>query len=313
VYDISNKEVKLMRIGFVGLGKMGAQIVTKLLADGHQVVVTDINADAVAAMAQAGATPAKNRAELVSLLPGQAIIWLMIPSNFVGEELDRFAELLPAGSVLIDGGNSDFRLTVQRSGKLAAKNITLIDVGTSGGILGLTNGFSMMVGGPTEAVETIASVLDTLAAPRGAHHHFGGSGAGHYVKMVHNGIEYSLMQAYAEGYQLLAEGPVKQLDLAAVADVWQHGSIIASGLNELIAGIYRENPKFDGIEGYVAQSGEGVWTSEVADASGVPMPALEAALNTRAASEAGHVNHATKLLAALRNAFGGHNLNRGSK
>jgi len=303
----------LMRIGFVGLGKMGAQIVTKLLTDGHEVVVTDINAQAVADMAKAGAVPAKDRAELVSLLPGQAIIWLMIPSDFVGPELDIFAELLPAGSVLIDGGNSDFRLTIQRSAKLSTSSITLIDVGTSGGILGLTNGFSMMVGGPVEPVNAITPVLDTLAAPRGAHHHFGASGAGHYVKMVHNGIEYSLMQAYAEGYQLLAEGPIKNLDLAAVANVWQHGSIIASGLNELIAGIYQENPNFDGIEGYVAQSGEGLWTSEVADAAGVPMPALDVALKTRADSEAGQISHATKLLAALRNAFGGHNLNRGSK
>ncbi len=302
-----------MRIGFVGLGKMGAQIVTKLLADGHEVVVTDINAAAVASMADAGATPAKDRAELVSLLPAPAIIWLMIPADYVGAELDSFAELLPAGSILIDGGNSDFRLTQERSHKLTPKNITLVDVGTSGGILGLANGFSMMVGGPDEQTELIVPILDTLAAPRGAHHHFGSTGAGHYVKMVHNGIEYSLMQAYAEGYQLLAEGPIESLDLAAVANVWQHGSIIASGLNELIAGIYAKNPKFDGIEGYVAQSGEGLWTSQVAAAAKVPMPALDVALKARAASEAGHISHATKLLAAMRNAFGGHNLNRGSK
>jgi 6-phosphogluconate dehydrogenase len=303
----------LMRIGFVGLGKMGAQIVTKLLADGHEVVVTDINAEAVASMAKAGATPAKDRAELVSLLPGQTIIWIMIPSDYVGAELDSFAELLPAGSILIDGGNSDFRLTTKRAAKLADQDITLIDVGTSGGILGLTNGFSMMVGGPNEQTDLIVPILDTLAAPRGAHDHFGPAGSGHYVKMVHNGIEYSLMQAYAEGYQLLAEGPVGPLDLAAVAHVWQHGSIIASGLGELISDIYRTNPKFDGIEGYVAQSGEGLWTSEVADAAHVPMPALDVALKTRSDSEAGHISHATKLLAAMRNAFGGHNLNRGSK
>jgi len=292
---------------------MGAQIVTKLLADGHEVVVTDLNADAVALMAAAGATPAADRAELAKLLPGRAIVWLMIPSDYVGAELDSFAELLPAGSILIDGGNSDFRLTTQRSDQLSHKHLTLIDVGTSGGILGLTNGFSMMVGGPTEPVVAIAPLLDTLAAPRGAHHHFGPAGAGHYVKMVHNGIEYSLMQAYAEGYQLLAEGPVKPLDLAAVASVWQHGSIIASGINELIAGIYYQNPQLDGVEGYVAQSGEGLWTSQVAVAAGVPMPALSAALDTRTASAAGHVSHTTKLLAALRHAFGGHNLNRGSK
>jgi len=292
---------------------MGAQIVTKLLEADHEVVVTDINAEAVAAMANAGATPAANRTELVKLLGAPATIWLMIPADFVDAELDAFAEILPAGSTLIDGGNSDFRLTMQRSAKLATKNITLIDVGTSGGILGLTKGFSMMVGGPDEAALAIKPILDTLALPSGAHRHFGKSGSGHYVKMVHNGIEYGLMQAYAEGYQLLAEGPLQPIDLAAVANVWQHGSIIASGLNELIADIYAENPKFEGIEGFVAQSGEGLWTSEVAEAAKVPMPALDAALATRKASEAGHTSHATKLLAAMRNAFGGHSLNRGSK
>jgi len=292
---------------------MGAQIVTKLLAAGHEVVVTDINSDAVAAMAQAGATPAADRAELAALLPGPATVWLMIPADFVDAELNAFAENLPAGSTIIDGGNSDFRLTIQRSAKLAAKNITLIDVGTSGGILGFTNGFSMMVGGPDESVKAIKPILDTLSLPDGAHHHFGKSGSGHYVKMVHNGIEYGLMQAYAEGYQLLAEGPIQPIDLAAAANVWQHGSIITSGLGELIADIYAQNPKFEGIEGFVAQSGEGLWTSEVAEAAGVPMPALAAALDTRKASEAGHTSHATKLLAAMRNAFGGHSLNRGSK
>ncbi len=302
-----------MKLGFVGLGKMGAQIVVKLIGAGHEVVVTDINAAAVALMVEAGATAAKDRSQLADLLPEPAIVWLMIPAQFVESELEAFSKLLPAGSILIDGGNSDFRLTTERGKKLAAANISLIDVGTSGGVLGLVNGFSMMVGGADEPVQTVAPILDTLAKPRGAHHHFGPTGAGHYVKMVHNGIEYSLMQGYAEGYQLLAEGPIKSIDLAAVANIWQHESIIKSGLNELIAGIYVKNPTFEGIEGYVAQTGEGRWTSEVAEQAGVPMPALAAALATRMASETGQVSHATKLLAAIRNSFGGHNLNRGSK
>jgi 6-phosphogluconate dehydrogenase len=299
-----------VQIGFVGLGKMGSQIVAKLLAAGHSVVVTDVDNEAVAKMAQLGATPAKDRADLVSQLSQPVVIWLMIPAQFVQAELEEWLKLLPSGSIVVDGGNSDYRLTLQRAPLAEARGVSLIDAGTSGGILGLANGFSIMVGGPADKVEQIKPILDVLAQPHGAFHHFGPTGSGHYVKMIHNGIEYGLMQAYAEGYHLLAEGPIKQIDPVAAAEVWQHGSIIASNLNQLIEDIYKANPTLDGIDGFVAESGEGDWTKETAVSANIPTPGLDVALQTRLESQQGKVNHATKLLAAMRHAFGGHKINK---
>ena len=295
-----------MRVGFVGLGKMGSQIVTKLLQHGHEVIALDVNRAAVDEMVTKGAQAAKDRQDLVEQLGGVGVIWLMIPSQFVEAELEAYVGLLPAGSVIVDGGNSDYRLTLARAKKAEAKQLSLVDVGTSGGLMGLDNGFSMMVGGTEQAVATIEPLLGVLALPTGAFHHFGPTGSGHYIKMVHNGIEYAIMQAYAEGYNLLTEGPIRPIDLASVAEVWQHGSIITSKLNELIASIYASNPTLEGIPGIVDESGEGMWTHETAVAAHVDMPGLEAALKVRAASRTGQINHATKLLAAMRNSFGGH-------
>jgi 6-phosphogluconate dehydrogenase len=295
-----------MRIGFVGLGKMGSQIVVKLLQHGHEVVALDVNPEAVAAMAKAGAIAAQDRTDLVSQLPSPAVVWLMIPAQLVEAELDEYLKILPPGSIIVDGGNSDYRNTQARAKRTAEHNLTLVDVGTSGGIMGLKNGFSMMVGGPKPAVDIVEPLLSVLSEPTGGFHHFGPTGTGHYIKMVHNGIEYAIMQAYAEGYDLLANGPIQPIDLDAVANVWQEGSIVSSKLNELIADIYADSPDLHEIAGTVDESGEGKWTAETAEAAGVPMPALGAALQVRRDSRTGHINHGTKLLAAMRNRFGGH-------
>ena len=299
-----------MRIGFVGLGKMGSQIVQKLLSEEHEIVVTDVSEDAIKASVSMGAIGAKSPEELISLLPGRPVVWLMIPDTFVGETVATYRELLPPGSILIDGGNSFFRDTIERGKTLADKQIDYLDVGTSGGIMGLANGFSLMVGGKSDAVSYIEPILDVLARPHGGYTHLGPSGSGHYVKMVHNGVEYGMMQAYAEGYDLLRYGPVENLDLAAIAKVWQQGSIVSSTLNQLTSEILEQNPELDGIDGYVADSGEGRWTKETAQTSKIPTPALDAALHVRQDSQNGNVYFATKLLAAMRNKFGGHVINK---
>jgi 6-phosphogluconate dehydrogenase len=299
-----------MRIGFIGLGKMGAQMVTKLVAAGHEVVATDISPEAVAASVAGGAIGAADQTALVQALPQPATIWVMIPQQFVDATLTSLLPLLPEGSTIVDGGNSDYRQTMERSQLVLAAGHQLVDCGTSGGIMGLEHGFSMMLGGSQAAVEGLSPILDTLSGPSGGWHHFGPTGTGHYVKMVHNGIEYGLMQAYAEGYDLLSRGPLGPIDLAAVAAVWQTGSIVQSALGQLIAGIYKADPDLAGIEGVVDQSGEGQWTLDTAQAAGVPVPALEAALETRVSSQKGQISQATRLLAAMRNAFGGHNIHR---
>ena len=299
-----------MRIGFAGLGKMGSQIVTKLLSEGHEVVVTDINPDAIEAAVAHGAIGASTREELIHKLGDRPVVWLMIPDKFVEDEVNAYSALLPPNSIVIDGGNSFFKDTMRRAELLSSKDIVYIDVGTSGGVLGLDNGFSLMIGGQRGAFEHIEPLLDVLSKPYGGYRYMGPSGYGHYVKMVHNGVEYGLMQAYAEGYDLLQYGPLKNIDLAAVADVWQQGSIVSSTLNDLIAKILGENPGLTGIEGYVADSGEGRWTKETAEEANISMPALEGALQVRKASQEGHIYFATKLLAAMRNKFGGHSINK---
>lgn len=298
-----------MKIGFVGLGKMGGQIVAKLLADGHQVVGMDINPAIMSEYAQKGVTPAASREELVANLGEMPVLWLMLPANVVGAEVSAYLDLLPPGSILVDGGNSNYRETMLRAAEAGKKDIAYIDVGTSGGILGLEHGFCMMVGGDEAPVNRLSPVFDCLAWPRGRWARMGGLGTGHYVKMVHNGIEYGLMQAYAEGYDLLKYGEVRDLDLAVISHVWQGGSIVQSTLNQLIRDIMRENPEQDGVDGYVAESGEGRWTLQASEAANVPMPVLREAMCVRKASQNGYHTFATKLLASLRNKFGGHAIN----
>ena len=298
-----------MKLGFVGLGKMGGQIVEKLLAAGHEIHVYDINEQALASVVAHGAVATHSREELVQSLGESPIVWLMIPADYIHQEVEAFANILPAGSTLIDGGNTNYQQTIEHGQLLASKGSSFVDIGTSGGIMGLANGFCLMVGGEHERYNQITPLLDVLATPHGAHSYMGPSGYGHYVKMVHNGIEYGVMQALAEGYHLLQAGPLQNIPLAATSEVWQHGSIIESTLNKLVAEIYAENPNLDGVDGYVADSGEGRWTLEAAEQSGVAMPALQDALNVRVASQNGETTYATQLLAALRNKFGGHSIN----
>lgn len=297
-----------MKIGFIGLGKMGSQMTKRLLADNHQVTVFDVDDQAVESMAQTGAETNDSRKQLIDGLD-PVVVWLMIPSQFVDEELDKLLELAPEGSVLVDGGNSDFRQTTRRYQRCREQGVSWVDVGTSGGVKGLEEGFSMMVGGDDTAVETIRPVLETLAQTN-SWHHFGGSGSGHFTKMVHNAIEYGIMESYAEGYRMLQEGPYPDLDLAAAGNVWQHGSIISSFLNELTIEALNQNPDLDGVDGYVDESGETRWALETAKQHNIEMPAVEAAFEVRRESQQGKTNFATKLLAAMRHQFGGHAINK---
>lgn len=299
-----------MRVGFVGLGKMGRQIVEKFLHDEHEVVVYDVNTDAIHECEAFGAEAAYSREELVSKLGPNPIVWLMIPSDYVGTDVEAYSHLLPEGGILVDGGNSHYQQSIERAAMCAEKEVTYIDVGTSGGVMGLENGFSLMVGGDKPTFHHLEPFFKTLVHPHGGYAHMGTSGSGHYVKMIHNGIEYAIMQAYAEGYDLLKYGKIQGLDLKDIAAVWQRGSIIKSSLNGLIQEILEENEELDGIDGYVADSGEGRWTYETAQEANVPMPALREAIEVRRASQNGYSTFATRLLAAMRNKFGGHAINK---
>jgi 6-phosphogluconate dehydrogenase len=286
---------------------MGGQMVTRLINGGHEVAVMNRSPEPTQKAAAQGATVANGPESLVEALD-PVIIWIMLPDSVVAEHLRLLLPLAPKGSIFIDGGNSDYRNTQKLSKFVAEQGSFLVDVGTSGGILGLKNGFSMMVGGDETAVQAIKPALDTLAADKGWHH-FGPSGSGHFVKMVHNAIEYGMMESYAEGYHMLKEGPFENLDLAAAGEVWQHGSIIDSLLNQLTVEALAENPDLKGIDGIVAESGEARWALEAAKAANIPMPAIQAAFDVRLESQAGDISFATKLLAAMRNKFGGHEIN----
>lgn len=297
-----------MKIAISGLGKMGLQIARKLQEGGHTVIGHDIDASVVDnAITQHGILGAHSKQELITQFDGNPVaVWVMIPADLVDSEIDNWATVLPTGSTLIDGGNSDYRGDEARSRIVQMAGSTLLDVGTSGGVWGYDNGFSMMVGGDAAAYRSLAPIFTTLAAPRGGFDHFGDSGSGHYVKMVHNGIEYGMMQSLAEGYQMLREGPYKNIDLARAGDVWQQSSVITSWLNDLARQALHDNPNLDSIDGVVAESGEARWTIETAHAAGITLPAIEASLDVRMASQNGDTSFATKLLAALRAKFGGH-------
>ncbi len=301
-----------MKIAIAGLGRMGMQIARKLSEADHQVIAHNRSAAKVDEAVTYGATAAYTKEDVVAAFAEgeQVVVWLMVPADTVDEQLDEWLALVPKGSILIDGGNSDFRQTQERAKKVEAAGSTMLDSGTSGGVWGYQNGFSMMIGGGEDAFPGLEPVFQVLAAPSGAYQHFGPAGSGHYVKMVHNAIEYGMMQSLAEGYRMLREGPYKDLDLAAAGEVWQHGSVIVSWLNELSRDALRENPSLEGIDGFVAESGEARWTLEAAKDLGIPLPAIQASFDVRLASQKGETNFATKLLAAMRNKFGGHELNK---
>lgn len=298
-----------MKIAISGLGRMGSQIVQKLVEGGHEVIAHNRSHEPIDEAAKMGATPAYEKTDVIKAFGDQPVVlWIMIPAAVIEAELESWLTLLPKGSIIIDGGNSDYRGDKARADKVAATGSVLLDIGTSGGVWGYENGFSMMVGGDNTAYETVSGALDTLGAPRGGHQHFSTSGSGHYVKMVHNAIEYGMMESLAEGYRMLKEGPYTDIDLARAGDIWQQSSVVTSWLNDLTRQALHENPTLEGIEGVVAESGEARWTLETADQLGIPLPAIQASFDVRIASQKGDISLTTKLLAAMRNKFGGHNI-----
>lgn len=299
-----------MKIAIAGLGRMGTQITRKLAEDGHDVIAHNRSNDPIDQVAQYGAKPAYEKQDVLNEFNGQKLtLWLMLPADVVDGELAKWLKIIPKNSVIIDGGNSDYRLTQRRAQLVGDSGSTLLDSGTSGGVWGYKNGFSMMVGGNKDAFDAVEQIFTSLVKPSGAYQYFGQSGAGHFVKMVHNAVEYGMMESLAEGYRMLKDGPYKDLDLAAAGEVWQHGSVVNSWLNELCRDALKENPSLDNIDGVVAESGEARWTLETAKELGIDMPATQTSFDVRLASQKGQINFSTKLLAAMRNRFGGHNIN----
>jgi 6-phosphogluconate dehydrogenase len=297
-----------MQIGFVGLGKMGLNMVTRLAQAGHDVAAFDRHEEKRAAAAAAGARPADSLEALAALLEPPRAIWLMIPAGPPTEStIELLRNRLSPGDTIVDGGNTDFRDDVRRAAMLAGLGIHYIDAGTSGGIWGLKEGYCLMVGGDEAACRRLEPIFLTLA-PEDGYLRVGDPGAGHFVKMVHNGIEYGLMQAYAEGFELLNASPF-HVDLPKVAALWMHGSVVRSWLLELTARALEEDPGLEKLTGYVEDSGEGRWMLREGIERAVPLPVLAAALFTRFRSRAENP-FAERLLAALRQQFGGHSVKR---
>ena len=333
-----------MQLGMIGLGRMGANIVRRLMRDGHECVVYDVSADSVKALESEGATGTTTLEDFISSLSTPRVAWVMIPAGITGATVQKLAELMEPGDVIIDGGNSNYRDDVRRAKALKEKGIHYVDIGTSGGVFGLERGYCLMVGGDDEAVSLIDPLLKTISPGTGdiartpgrdgepaqeeqGYLHCGPSGAGHYVKMVHNGIEYGIMAAYAEGLNILhnADAGIRQaehsaevapleepeyyqfdIDTAKVAEVWRRGSVVSSWLLDLTAAALTKNPTLDGLAGRVSDSGEGRWTVKAAIDTGVPVPVLSAALFERFSSR-DEDHFANQLLSAMRQQFGGHN------
>ncbi len=296
-----------MDIAMIGLGKMGANMTTRLLHGGHRVVVYDLNESAIREAEAEGAEGARTLDEVVEKLPAPRAVGVMVPAGDPTEQtVLALAERLSPGDVVVDGGNSLYKDSMRRAALLKEKGLYFVDVGTSGGVWGLTEGYSMMVGGEPEAVERVRPALETLApAPDKGWGHVGPVGTGHFVKMIHNGIEYGLMQAYAEGFELMQAKTAFGLDLHQVAEIWRHGSVVRSWLLDLAADALAENPTLEGIAAYVPDSGEGRWTVIEAIELARSIPVITLALQRRFRSRA-DAPFGDKLLAALRNQFGGH-------
>jgi 6-phosphogluconate dehydrogenase len=320
-----------MRLGMVGLGRMGANMTRRLMRGGHELVVTDLSADNVSKVSGEGAVASSSLDDFVSKLGKPKIAWMMVPAGKPTEDtVHALAQRFSAGDILIDGGNSYFKDDVRRAKELKDKGIHYVDVGTSGGVWGLERGYCMMLGGPKEVVQQLDPIFKTLAPGRGdiprtpgrekmsgtaedGYIYCGPAGAGHFVKMVHNGIEYGLMQAYAEGFDIFRNATSKEvpeehrydLNLADIAEVWRRGSVVSSWLLDLTAMALAENPTLAEYSGFVQDSGEGRWTIQAAIDEAVPVDVLSAALYTRFRSRQEHT-FAEKMLSAMRQKFGGH-------
>ncbi len=297
-----------MELGFIGLGKMGMNMVTRLRRDNHRVVVFDRSADLVKQAEGQGCVAASSLADMIGKLTAPRTVWVMVPSGAPTEEtVQAVAALLQPGDTIVDGGNTRFHDDVRRAADLKKKQLHYVDAGTSGGIWGLKVGYCLMIGGEEAPVKRLTPLFTTLA-PENGWAHVGGHGAGHYVKMVHNGIEYSMMQGYAEGFELMSKSEYN-LDLGRVADLWMHGSVVRSWLLELAVDALKDDPRLDKLKGFVQDSGEGRWMIADAIEKDVPVPTLTTALFTRFRSRQDQ-SFAEKMLAALRNAFGGHAVRR---
>jgi 6-phosphogluconate dehydrogenase len=294
-----------MQLAMIGLGRMGGNMVQRLLQGGHEVIVYDRSADAVKTRSGTGVREAKDIADVARQLAPRRVIWIMVPAGAAVEAtIEEIAPHLGRGDIVIDGGNSNFRDSQRRAKILRAREIEFIDVGTSGGVWGLELGYCLMIGGSTEAFEQCEPIFRTLAPPDG-YAHVGPAGAGHYVKMVHNGIEYGMLQAYAEGYEILHASRDFELDLGQIAKLWNHGSVVRSWLNELAERALARDDQLASIRGYVEDSGEGRWTVEEAMRLDVPAPVITLSLLARFRSRQ-EDSFGAKVIAALRNEFGGH-------
>jgi 6-phosphogluconate dehydrogenase len=294
-----------MHLGFIGLGRMGSNMCRRLIRDGHSVVAYNRTPEKTKELAGEGADAAFTIAELVSKLEKPRIAWIMVPAGDATEaQITELLEHLEPGDTIVDGGNTNFHDDVRRHAALAEKGIRYIDAGVSGGIWGLANGFCLMVGGDADAVTPLEPIFRSLA-PVDGYLHTGGPGSGHYVKMVHNGIEYGLMQSYAEGFEILHASDYP-LNLGAISDLWNHGSVVRSWLLELATLAFSSNgPELEHLKGWVADSGEGRWTVQEAIDHDVPAPVITLSLLTRLRSRQDD-SYGAKVLAALRNEFGGH-------
>lgn len=296
-----------MQLGLIGLGKMGGFMAERIRLGGHQVVGFDFNADAVQKLAASGNVGASSLEDMVKKLTAPRAVWLMVPS---GDPVDKtIAELekfLSPGDIIIDGGNSNYKDSIRRHSEATAKGFQFVDCGTSGGVWGLKEGYSMMIGGDAEPVEHLRPIFETLAPAKDkGWGHVGPAGAGHFTKMVHNGIEYGLMQAYAEGFTILEKKESLNLNLPQIAEIWRYGSVVRSWLLDLTAEALAKNPGLDGLEAYVADSGEGRWTVFEAIDLNVSAPIITESLIRRIRSREDN-NFTDRMVAIQRNAFGGH-------
>ena len=300
-----------MELGMIGLGRMGGNMAQRLANGGHRVVTFDRDPEAVTASIGFGGEGASSLEDVVARLAAPRALWVMVPAGQPTEDtIDSIAPLLSSGDAILDGGNANYKDSMRRAAKLAEQGIDFIDVGTSGGIWGLTEGYCLMVGGDESAVKRLEPIFHTLApSPEQGYSRVGPSGSGHFTKMVHNGVEYGLMQAYAEGFELMEAKEEFGLDLAAIAETWRYGSVVRSWLLDLAADALKEDPGLESLDSYVDDSGEGRWTVEESVGLAVPTPVITMALQTRFRSRQDRP-FSGRLLAALRNQFGGHAVRR---